>query len=288
MESSAINFYSQQRGLRSKYDLIGMRKQLIGVYNYFRGKNYFAEWEGYACVDGADPYPNSERSYGWVSGTAGTDVSAWVFAMADRDDLFPIDPVNKAWTEDQVFDAIQLLGSVVSKPTRSHYHDWSNCGTHAEEFSHVDGLREYRDMINKKLALYGDGWELRADLSMAELPPNGLAALVNAELPSSIDEQSRQRVDDAIEKYRRRGSTAGDRRDAVRDLGDVLELYRKKAEPILGATESDLFNILNNFGLRHNNAKQKTDYDPIFLSGVFYHCLNMINVLAHKLAVVDP
>lgn len=49
----------------------------------------------------------------------------------------------------------------------------------------------------------------------------------------------------------------------------------------LGKDESDLFNILNNFDLRHNNELQKKDYDAIWLSGLFYHYLAMIYVLTH-------
>jgi len=61
----------------------------------------------------------------------------------------------------------------------------------------------------------------------------------------------------------------------------VLELMRKEAKEHLGADEADLFKILNNFGIRHNNPRQKSEYDAIWFAGLFYHYLALIYVLTH-------
>lgn len=68
------------------------------------------------------------------------------------------------------------------------------------------------------------------------------------------------------------------RRDAVRNLGDVVEFLRPKIKKVLKDDESDLFNILNNFGIRHHNDQQRTGYEQsIFLSWLFYHYLAAIH-----------
>ena len=42
--------------------------------------------------------------------------------------------------------------------------------------------------------------------------------------------------------------------------------------------ESDLFNLANNFGIRHHKPDQKTDYDkPIWYSWMFYYYLSTIH-----------
>ena len=48
--------------------------------------------------------------------------------------------------------------------------------------------------------------------------------------------------------------------------------------------ENDLFNIANNFGIRHHNDKQKTGYDAaLWLSWMFYFYLATIHVVVRKL-----
>ncbi|MGY2486212.1 hypothetical protein [Cupriavidus sp. CP313] len=70
-----------------------------------------------------------------------------------------------------------------------------------------------------------------------------------------------------------------ERRDAVRDLADVLEFLRGEAKAVLlSKDEADLFNLANNFGIRHHNKEQKTDYDAsIWLSWAFYYYLATIH-----------
>lgn len=86
-------------------------------------------------------------------------------------------------------------------------------------------------------------------------------------------------------RYRRHGSTIDDRRQAVRDLADVLEYLRPKMKTLLTKSdENDLFNIANNFGIRHHNAKQKTSYDTaIWLSWMFYFYLATLHVILRKI-----
>jgi hypothetical protein len=79
----------------------------------------------------------------------------------------------------------------------------------------------------------------------------------------------------AKELYLRRGSSSEDKKAAVREIGDALEFVRSELKQIIGKDESDIFNILNNFGIRHNNASQKTDYDQkIYLPWMFYTFLS--------------
>jgi hypothetical protein len=80
-------------------------------------------------------------------------------------------------------------------------------------------------------------------------------------------------------KFRRRSSTGEDRRDAVRDLADVLEFLREETKKVLNRDdERDLFNLANNFGIHHHKPGKKTDYDQaIWHSWMFYHYLATIH-----------
>ena len=48
--------------------------------------------------------------------------------------------------------------------------------------------------------------------------------------------------------------------------------------------DADLFNIANNFGVRHGNDKQNTGYDAsLWLSWTFYFYLSTIHVVLRKM-----
>ena len=105
-----------------------------------------------------------------------------------------------------------------------------------------------------------------------------------ADIPTN-DTNVQTRIDAAIIKFRRHGSSLDDRRQAVRDLADVLEYLRPNLKTLLSKKdEADLFNIANNFGIRHHNEKQKTNYDTaIWLSWMFYFYLSTIHVVLRKI-----
>jgi hypothetical protein len=96
-------------------------------------------------------------------------------------------------------------------------------------------------------------------------------------------------VQAAVLQYRRHGATLDDRRHAVRDLADVLEYLRPNVKAFLTSSdEADLFNLANNFGIRHCNDRQKTDYDSaLWLSWMFYYYLATIHVVLRKTGVTN-
>jgi hypothetical protein len=57
------------------------------------------------------------------------------------------------------------------------------------------------------------------------LPDSGLTPLLEAALPTSDPENVTARVEAAVIKYRRHRASLSDRRDAIRDLADVLEYW---------------------------------------------------------------
>ena len=90
----------------------------------------------------------------------------------------------------------------------------------------------------------------------------GLDYLIKAKLPEFDDDNVNSKVDMAISRYRNRHSSLEDRRQAVCLLVDVFEFLREQLKGVLSSRdEDDLFNIANNYGLRHHNNKQRTDFD---------------------------
>ena len=70
-------------------------------------------------------------------------------------------------------------------------------------------------------------------------------------------------------------------RIAVRELFDVLEKLRPALkQEMFSKDEGDLFNIANNFTIRHLNQKQQSNYDQaIWHQWMFYVNLSTIHVI---------
>ena len=155
---------------------------------------------------------------------------------------------------------------------------------HWETFNQALGRIEYRTRINSVLANYEAKFELSSTGEVLHKPEVGFEPIFEADIPSK-DKNVADRISSAILRYRRHGSTLDDRRQAVRDLADVLEYLRPKVKSLLtAADDKDLFNIANNFGVRHHNDKQKTTYDTsLWLSWMFYFYLATIHVVMRKI-----
>lgn len=272
-------YFSEQRGLRRGYTIVELRVVVRDLYQSLEEKGHLKEWLGYYC-----------ENEGRVSGTAGSEPSRDVVLEVGRADLWPPDPVAGSWSEDGIFDFLQFIAEKVSSPVpdTGWFHGYNDCGRHGEDFTPEPARGQFVTRVNKILERYGDGWEMKPDFEIVERAPVGTGDLLTVKLPADVSADTRRRVQGAVAKFRRRSSSRDDRRDAVRDLGDVLEPLKKAAATHLSRKdESDLFNILNNFDIRHNNELQKSDYDPIWLSGLFYHYLTMIHVLTHLVDRAD-
>ena len=150
---------------------------------------------------------------------------------------------------------------------------------HYSTFDRESGRREFRDAVNEDLRDYGSGYELNVTGEIVHTAERGFETLVAASLPHGDASNVRDRVEEAVTKYHSRNSTLTDRRDAVRHFVDVLEYLRPHAKQVLTTKdEADLFNIANNFGVRHHNAQQHTDYDlNIWTRWMFYYYLATIH-----------
>ncbi len=244
----------------------------VRVFNQLREDGYFDEAFGFYCVDAGD-VPGKVR-----------DIELEMLLTIRKKGLWPIDNVAPLYSEDDFFDVMEFLFQHVSKPIEGTYHNWNDCGMHWETFNKLEGQTVFREKMNAVLTHYSRPFELSEDGEVLHKPEAGFEQIFEADIPSA-DSNVTGRICAAMLRYRRHGSTLDDRRQAVRDLADVLEYLRPKVKPLLtSADEKDLFSIANQFGIRHHNDKQRTSYDAaLWLSWMFYFYLATIHVLLRKL-----
>jgi hypothetical protein len=257
-----------------RLDLPTFWRLFLGLYREFENQGAFQEYLGYECVDA-----------GYVEGRAGPFPEQFVFRKLRKDHLWPIGAEGQSLEEPDIFDLVEFLHDHTSKGLEGGYHQFANCGWHYRTFDKVAGQREFRDAVNEILRDYSSGYELTVEGEVISRAPAGLRELEAADLPPLDDANVNRRVHAAILKFRRRGASVDERRDAIRDLGDVIEFLRPQAKATLTKKdESDLFELANNFGIRHHNAAQKTNYDrAVWYSWMFYYYLTTINALLHLL-----
>lgn len=264
-------YYSVRSGkipVRNGFSLVDFKRFFMSAYERMENDGMFQEWLGYFCVD---------RDF--VEGKAGGDPELFVYRRIGKQGLWPIRANIDAFSEDDLFDVIEFLFDHASAGIDGQYHNFSDCGWHYTTFDGGSGKETFRLAINDVLIDYGPGFELSEDGEILSLVDDSFTALINAQTSGADPTNVQARIESAKRKYRRRGSTLDERRDAVRDLADVLEFVKEDARKVLKSKDSaDLFNLANNFGIRHHNKEQKTDYDPaIWLSWMFYYYLATIH-----------
>jgi hypothetical protein len=272
----ARRYYSVRTGKHpygSNVPLSVLAALLYATYGQLAEAGYFQQHFGYSCVDSGD-----------VPGKLGGDIGSALLFHLRRDSLWPFPEKFAGLSEDELFDLVEFLHDHVSKPIDGYHHTYAQCGWHYDTFDPKTGQAEYRERVNLLLESYKGGFEVSDQGEVRELPQPGTSPLLAASLPSS-DANVTARVESAIEKFRRYRSTATERRDAIRDLADVLEYLRPQLKLVLAKQdEADLFNIANNFAIRHHNQQQKSDYDAsIWLSWMFYFYLATIHATMRML-----
>jgi len=253
-------YYSHRTGKNpdaSRYDLPMFVKLFKVVYLEFLKNDYF-----YA-------------KYEAVSGKLGADIEAQMFLAIRKSDLYPIEEKCNNYSEDDLFDVIEFLYDCVSK----HIHGYDGWDDYDDYYDTLAGQQEFRDRINHLLCDYREGYELSENGEILESPEQGLEDLVLANLPPYDPENVEQRVESAILKFRRSRSSLDGKYDAIRDLFAVLEFLRDQIKEVkLSHAESALFNIANNYSIRHHKDGQKQDYDKaIWYNWMFYYSLATIH-----------
>lgn len=276
-------YYSVRTGknpLAKNFDLDSLRALFKTLFTSFGDKGYFTEAFGYYCVDD-----------GYVPGTLGHDLEGALLLELRKKDLTPIERKIDAYTEDDLFDIIEFLYDNCSEPLEEggRYHSFNQCGWHYSKFRREPARIDYRQRINKLLALYGNGYELSEEGEILALADNGLEGLFEAPFPTIDPANVESRIIAAQTKFRRHRSSIEDRRDAIRDLADVLEYLRPRLKEVLTTKdEAALFDIANNFGIRHHNNKQQSDYDkPIWYSWIFYFYLATLHAAVRLIEKKD-
>ena len=248
-------YFSSRKGSKPPIPLYEAHSQLETLYGLYRDKEYFRQKLG----------------TGTRYGTSEEQKRLALIRLG-----FPAFPLG-GWsvgqiTEDHIFDVIEFLFDHASKPG-----SWNPDDECYESFDDAAGKEEFRSSANSILAQFGEGFELGEDGQIRAHATGGLEHIIGAQIVPFDDVNVDSKVRAAIEKWRKRHPTLEDKKEAIRLLADVFEWLQKTKhleKALASKDESDLFNIANNFAIRHHRPAQKGSYDQsIWYNWIFHFYL---------------
>ena len=265
-------YYSVRNGKKDvKHNVSDLEELLLTIIKSYARKSYFQEYFGDSCM-------NNEL----MPGKLGNDeeINAQLQMKTGKKNLWPFhkifywqDENYPFLLEDDLFDLIEFFFDCISKPVTGSCHGpCGGCGSsHYENFDSKLGKDEYKKEINKLLGGYGDGYLLGKNGKIFSVVHSDLKPIYKSKL-LSLETKEISRLERAKKKFLSRN--LDDKRDAIKDLADILE-HMKDIEKILNnKDDSDIFRLLNQFGVRHNNLQQDNGYDKeIFYPWIFNYLL---------------
>lgn len=255
------------------------REAFYSLVASLEANGYLARDFAKPCIDD-DPDAHMARDLRWE-----------LKQRLHREKLWPLEP--ETWDDDTFYGLVEAFHDLVARPRRRWDHDHGDCGPHFEDFDTDAGRRVYRALVNRLLAenavelrLADDGEDAGRLVHVVDEARSELVERVLA----TPDTDIAGRVEHAIALFRRRDAGTEDKRLAVVALAGILErrLPVIKQTPLLTKKdEGALFDIANNFGLRHQDIKQQREYDPAFLEWIFWWYLATIELTDQIIARQD-
>jgi hypothetical protein len=217
-----------------------------------------------------------------VDDPANVDASALIKEEIGVAGLWPLSAEFIGADEDLFLDVLEVIGEFVAAPQSRSWHNWNECGWHHSDFNIALGRDIYYWNVNRLLSQTSLGLRLATSGEdrgrLVEAAGDARNDLV-AQTIEGADEATRDPIQHAVAMFRKRGVTTEEKRSACVTLASVLELRRQLLQDHLySRDEGALFQIANQFDLRHRSASQRGDYDPVFLDWVFWWYLGTIEL----------
>lgn len=234
------------------------------------GRGYLDALVPSACVDGLTEQERND------------DLSRRLSEEANVTIVWPPGPPEDGWPEDHFFTLVELLHDMVARPRRRHFHDYGG-DWHSSDFATQPGQLLYRRKVNGlfglssiHLEIAGEGTD-RGFLVLA--PRDGRDTLVKRTIERAGTGDA-DPVTRAVLQFRDRTADRIQKRGACVLLANELESERDRVKQhLLSRDEGMLFQIANQFAIRHHRADQHPDYDDAYLDWIFWTYLATVELM---------
>jgi hypothetical protein len=242
-------------------------REFIVLVNELDDSGYFEKRFGKDCVD--DP--------------RGDVPDVLIHRELGVEGLWPLEHRRLVDDMDLFLDIVELLHDLVSRPLARWHHDYSGCGWHHVNFEIEPGRVVYRWRVNKILERSDLGLRVAEEGDdigrLVAVTDDARTQLVHA-VVARDDSEPTDQVRHALALFRERSADRNQKRSAVAALALVLEERRHNVlkDALSNSDRGALFDIANNFHIRHQDSKQKRDYDDFYLDWIFWLYLASIEL----------
>jgi hypothetical protein len=248
--------YFSSRTSKKKITVFDLHYRVSSLFDHFHKKDYFKHKLGVDCNENPTKANNVAHV---LLGNHPFPLHDWrLNANPTKEEIFEI--------QLHIFDLLEFLFDHISKPS-----NWgelvTDTGLYYSDYTQYDdksGQNEFVEMANIILKDYDDGFELSLDGIILTLGKEGIESILNAEIIKYDEINVDSKVRNAILKWRNRNLSWDIRREAIREMADVFEWLKanEDLEKVIKPKDSSvLFNIANNFSIRHHEPKQNSNYE---------------------------
>ncbi len=247
-------YYNERNGLIEQtlcIDLEELKDFFRQTFKYFDDKGYFD-----LAIKGIWNQPPYHEAYMVEPPTFSPSAEVFFANKLQSTEVWPIYSNIDDYDEVTLFTVIEIL-----------YDHIADYNYEREEVIKETPRKEYAEYINNLLKAYEDGYYLEPQQGFIMRMPNQALKEQLNEKVEGLPDKVIEGLSSASKMYYRFDSGIEEKKKAINILADILEAVRDNVKQVfdkdhLGKKTHDrlIFDIVNNFNIRHNNDNQHTDY----------------------------
>lgn len=249
-------YYAERNGLlegRLQLTLAELLEHFRQTYNYFNNKGYFDV--AFTGIYQEDRWTHERTQIVFPSMAPSPEVFFNIHLQSKQ--VWPVCEYIEYYDEVTLFSVIEILYDHIAK----FNYDESKIETDKAK-------AEYTEMLNNLLRAYKTGYYLVPTTGFVmEQPNEALEKQLTYDgegMPEGVYEQLKS----ASQSFYRFDADLESKKKAIASLADILEYVRAEVKDLFNSeygvpkNEHDklIFDIVNNYNIRHDNQRQKTSY----------------------------
>jgi len=235
-------------------DLDDLKRYFFQTYKYFDDRELFdVAFKGVWGVEGF-----SNKQYQVYPPSMAPTPEIFFINHLESDDIYPIGKNYNYYNEEELFTVIEILYEHICS------YDFGN-----DKFMKKEHQEEFATLINNLLKRYKNGYYLDEKQGfIMEQSNEAVNALLQTDIPKTINEGVVEQLQTAVKMFYRFNSNEESKKKAINILADILEPLREDLKDLLNneyevnknSHDKLIFEVVNQFNIRHNNQKQLTEY----------------------------